>query len=178
MANKRQRKNNYGWVVRKTPQPNYQYAEDLDAFLSRYADVRNIQREARNRLQKLERDKHKLESMLQSGSFNIDDLLGINHQVPAKRKRTRSNNAPKIAEQQVPQPTIEPEPMDRSVGFAIEDLRTPESVMRDAILPSAKRINPFVTSGGAALDLQTPIMRGAVQVPQYGWGGWLPPICL
>ena len=82
-------------------------------------------------------------------------------------KRYTTQLAPENIE--VPMPTIEPEPMDRAYNPADTALRsyTPAAAMASYQADAGLR--------RAAMQPATVNLNG-VQVPQYGWGGWLLPI--
>ena len=74
------------------------------------------------------------------------------------------------AQLEVPQPTIEPEPMDRSYNPA----DTSPKVWNDVTAAASYGADAGLRR--AAMQPSTVNITG-VHVPQYGWGGWLAPIC-
>lgn len=176
MATKKTRKTETRWAGKLSTQPNYQYAEDLDAFLSRYADMRRVQREAAKRIKKMDQDKRKLEAMLASGNFDMNEVLGTKRPV-SKRRNTAANRrsaARPVVQQVVPQPTIEPEPIVDRTPLDTTDTNAREWGLWNPTTAMAS----YQADAGLRRAAMQPVISplNGVQLPQYDFGGYIGPI--
>jgi hypothetical protein len=72
---------------------------------------------------------------------------------------------------EVPRPTIEPEPMDMAYNPADTSLHS----YTPAVAMASYQANAGLRR--AAMPPAQHVPLTGVRVPQYGWGGWLMPIC-
>ena len=93
---------------------------------------------------------------------------------PAASRR-RSNNRP-VQNAAVPMPTIEPEPIVDSTPLDVTD-----TTARDwGLWNPTTAMASYQADAGLRRAAMAPVQQvplAGVNVPQYGWGGWLMPIC-